>query len=211
MEQVLEKGFEVEIDRGEVRRLLGIKEYRAAAPRVEEAIEQMMSLAAGMIEPMGIYTIIKGDDFPGSSRFVGLERVALGICTIGKRLEEQVSEFSRTNRLLDALVLDSVGSVAAEAAAEYLDGVIQDAAHDMGLKTSCRASPGYGDWDVREQESIFAVLSGAEIGVSLTDSFMMVPRKSVSFAIDIAERPARMRSADSCRECPIVDCPYRLI
>ncbi|MCK4236682.1 MAG: hypothetical protein KAX38_06160, partial [Candidatus Krumholzibacteria bacterium] len=148
---------------------------------------------------------------PRSKVFADLDRVAFCICTIGPRLEKEVSALSEKGELLRAVVLDSVGSVSAEAAAEHVDRVIQAGASREGLKTSCRASPGYGDWDIREQASIFDLLPGDRIGVSLTGSFMMVPRKSVSFAIQIAEKPIRMRSENSCRNCDIKDCPYRLV
>ncbi len=92
-----------------------------------------------------------------------------------------------------------------------MDRRIQEEANALGLKTSCRASPGYGDWDVREQGKLFRIVPAERIGVTLSESSMMMPRKSVSFAIHIAERPARLRSENSCRNCDREDCPYRLL
>ena len=113
--------------------------------------------------------------------------------------------------MLRAVVLDAAGSVAAEAAAEYMDRAIQERAAAEGLRTSCRASPGYGDWDVREQKALFGLVPAGRIGVRLSESGMMIPRKSVSFAIHIDENPTRMRSENSCRNCDREDCPYRLL
>lgn len=211
MEPVVVDGFKVYVDEDEVRRLLGMKSHSRRNERVEEVIKRSIELSDGLIEPRGIYTIINGKEYPGSDRFAGLDMVAFCVCTIGENLEKEVGSLTSSDRLLEAVVLDSIGSVAAEGAAEHMDMIIQAIAAEMGLKTSCRASPGYGDWDVREQEKIFEILPASKIGVRLTESFMMIPRKSVSFAIDIAERPARMRSENSCRNCPVEDCPYRLI
>jgi len=211
MEPVVVEGFSVEIDEDEVKRLLGMKGSLRRNERVEDVVKRSLELAGGLIEPKGIYTIIKGSEYPSSDRFSDLSMVAFCVCTIGDRLEGEVQRLSKEDRLLEAVVLDSIGSVAAEAAAEHMDRVIQAIAAEKGLKTSCRASPGYGDWDVREQEGIFKLLPASRIGVRLTESYMMVPRKSVSFAIDISEKPARMRSENSCRNCPMKDCPYRLI
>ena len=80
----------------------------------------------------------------------------------------------------------------------------------LGLKTSCRASPGYGDWDVKEQKYLFELVPAERIGVTLTESSMMVPRKSVSFAVHIAQDPVRLRSEGSCRNCYMETCPYRI-
>jgi len=211
MEPVVVEGFDVEIDESEVRRLLRMAEAARRNEKVEKAIGEMLELARKLIEPRGVYIVIDGSDFPASDRFAEMGEVAFCICTIGPSLEEEVTRLSKKRSMLEAVVLDSIGSVAAEAVAEYMDGLIQKYAHGRGLKTSCRASPGYGDWDVSEQRGIFELLPAEKIGVKLTESFMMIPRKSVSFAINIAEKPARMRSENSCRNCPVKDCPYRLI
>jgi hypothetical protein len=184
---------------------------RRPAERVERVLAEAMTAAGRMIAPKGIYTIVPGSELPGSTLFADLERVAFCVCTIGAALEREVSRRSGAGDLLGAVVLDTVGSVAAEAAAEHIDKVIQELAAGEGLRTSCRASPGYGDWDIREQAAIFSLLPAQRIGVSLTESLMMVPRKSVSFAVHIAASPARMRSENSCRNCGRTDCPFRLL
>ena len=209
---VLVDAFSIRIDPREVTRLLGRKKGAGdVSVRFTQAIDRAIAAAADLIAPKGVYAVTAGKDLAGSQVFADLEKVAFCICTIGPALEREVSELSKREELLEAVVLDSVGSVAAETVAEYMDEQIQALAMQQGLKTSCRASPGYGDWDIREQASIFRLLPGESVGVSLSESFMMMPRKSVSFAIHIAEKPARMRSENSCRNCDIKDCPYRLL
>jgi hypothetical protein len=216
--QVVLEGFPVPIDRAEVVRMLGRKrgapqkqDAAERAARFDADVDAAIERAADLIAPKGIYTVTAGDELPGSTMFDDLEIVAFCICTIGPALEERVTALTSSDRLLEAVVLDAAGSVAAEAVADHMDREIQKRAAERGLKTSCRASPGYGDWDVREQESIFRLLDGGRIGVTLSPGCMMTPRKSVSFAIHVAERPARMRSENSCRNCTMKDCPYRLL
>jgi hypothetical protein len=213
VEPVQIEGFSVVVDPEEVRRLLGYRDegIEGTEERVARAIEESIGIGSGLIEPKGIYTVTAGGSLPGSRMFEDLERVAFCICTIGPGVEREVSALTGRGEILRALVLDSVGSVAAEAVAEHIDGEIQALASLEGLKTSCRSSPGYGDWDIREQACIFSLLPGERVGVTLSESFMMIPRKSITFAIHIAEKPARMRSKESCRNCDILDCPYRLL
>jgi hypothetical protein len=213
MELIILEGFSVRIDPAEVMRFLGSREggREGTGRRLEKAVEEALSMAQGLLAPKGIYTVIAGRDLPGSKMFDELERVAFCICTIGPGVEKEISALSEKGELLEAIVLDSIGSVAAEAVAEYIDGRIQAEALREGLKTSCRVSPGYGDWDIREQVSIFHLLPGERIGVRLSEGYMMIPRKSISFAIQIAEEPIRMRSENSCANCDRVDCPYRLL
>ncbi|UCF06813.1 MAG: hypothetical protein JSV33_07255 [bacterium] len=213
MEPVVLEGFDITIERGEVLRLLGQRPEtgRDSGERLHEAVHEALSRVGALVSPKGIYTVTAGTELPGSSYFDELERVAFCVCTIGPAVEEEVTALSGRGELLRAVVLDSVGSVAAEATADYMDRRIQGEAAREGLKTSCRASPGYGDWEIREQGAIFELLPTGRIGVRLTPSFMMVPRKSVSFAVHIAKKPIRMRGENSCRNCDITDCPYRLL
>jgi hypothetical protein len=213
MEPIILTDFEVEIDSGEVERLLGAGNESRREPheRLAAAIGSSIERAEELMSTAGIYVVAAGGDLPGSSVFEGLERLAYCVCTIGPALEDEVARLSSENELLGAVVLDAVGSVAAEAAAEYMDHSIQEAVALEGLKTSCRASPGYGDWDVREQRALFQLVPAERIGVSLSEGAMMIPRKSISFAVHIAKRPARLRSENSCRNCDRTDCPYRIL
>jgi len=229
MEPVILTDFEIEIQRAEVRRLLGRRGDSGADPgaggagkraeagdagrpeRVERALDDAIDRACELLRTAGVYVVGTGKDLEGSRVFVDLERVAYCVCTIGSALEDEVTRLSDDGELLRAVLLDAAGSVAAEAAADYMDRCIQEEAAGLGLKTSCRASPGYGDWDIREQAKLFRLVPAERIGVTLSESSMMTPRKSVSFAIHIAERPARLRSENSCRNCDRTDCPYRLL
>ncbi len=62
------------------------------------------------------------------------------------------------------------------------------------------------DWPLREQRTLFALLGDVRsaIGVELTDSLLMVPRKSVSGILFVAEE-----TFASCQLCPREDCPNR--
>ena len=213
MNPVILKDFDIVIEPKEVKRLLGHREEssREQGERLEEVLVESIESAGRLISAAGIWVEASGGDLPGSNVFDGLERVAYCVCTVGPELEEEVTRLSGEGALLRAVVLDAAGSVGAEAVAEYMDRAIQDMAAAEGLKTSCRASPGYGDWDVREQSAIFELVPGGRIGVRLSESGMMIPRKSVSFAIHIDKNPARLRSENSCRNCDRTDCSYKLL
>jgi hypothetical protein len=217
MEPVILEGFGVEPDRGELSRLLGRKNGEGIGPpdsategRISEALEAALGDSKDLIEPKAVYVRAAGADLPGSARFADLDRVAFCVCTIGPALEERVTALSQDGDMLAAVVLDAVGSAAAEAVARYANDRIDEEVATEGLRTSCRASPGYGDWDVAEQKVLFELVPAGRIGVTLTESCMMVPRKSISFAVHVAEEPVRLRSESSCRNCGLEDCPYRV-
>lgn len=209
---VVVEGFTIEIDPGEVRRFLGSKGRAKPAPgeRYDGVVNDEIKAARSLIAPKGVYTYAAGGDVSPSKIFAHLERMAVCICTIGPALEAEVTRLAAAGELLKAVVLDSIGSVAAEAVASYIDMRIGTECAREGLKVSCRASPGYGDWDVREQKGIFELLPAERIGVRLSETFMMSPRKSISFAMHVAKEPEGLRSEGSCGNCGRTDCPYRV-
>lgn len=212
MEPVVLESFEVPVDLAEVRRFLGAKGRGKPAPagRYDDILGDAMADARRLVAAKAIYIYAAGRELPGSKIFAHLDRMAFCICTVGPALEAEVTRRSAAGDLLKAVVLDAIGSVAAESTASYVDDRIAAEAAREGLKTSCRASPGYGDWDVREQGAIFKLLPAARIGVSLSETFMMTPRKSVSFAVHVAAEPERLRSENSCENCGKSECRYRL-
>lgn len=191
--------LEIEIERDQIVKFLRSRDIqnRDRNRKVGEVVEAAVERAEKLIEPRGIYTVVPGKDLPGSKMFADREKMAFCVCTIGPRLENKVAELFSHNKLLEAVVLDTAGSVAAEATAEHIDRLIAELASREGLKTSRRASPGYGKWDVAEQRAIFELLPADEIGVRLTERYMMIPRKSVSFAMHIAKQPSSLRNNGS--------------
>ena len=82
-----------------------------------------------------------------------------------------------------AMVISAVGSSAAECWCDIVNAKIAD-----GKKTKPRFSPGYGGVDLRHQREIFDFLEAEKrLGITLTDSYFMVPVKSVTAFIGVVE------------------------
>ena len=209
MEPVVERGFSPAIERDELLRLLGRRRRAGGGEggRLADAIDEALEAAGRLVEAAGVWSFVTGEALaPGL--FDRLERMAACVCTIGPALERRVAELTAADELLRALVLDTAGSVAAEAAAEHMDRLIAEAAAALDVRTSRRASPGYGDWPVEGQATLFGLVPAGRIGVRLSPGGMMIPRKSVSFAVHVDRRPVRLRSENSCENCDRNDCPY---
>ncbi|MCD6380132.1 hypothetical protein J7M07_06780 [bacterium] len=195
MEPVLLGNIEIEIREVELLKILGSM-GRAESWKgkgIEEKIERVLDRASNLIEPRGIYVITEGRKLGGTDIFNSLEKMAFSVCTIGERLEKEVGLLSRQDSILEAVLLDSAGSVAAEEVANYIENKIAEIATGEGKKISPRASPGYGEWKIANQRNLFELLPADRIGVTLASSMMMSPRKSISFAIHISETPVRLR------------------
>jgi len=104
-------------------------------------------------------------------------RVFPYVVTIGRELEQRADACTD---LLERYYLDVIGNVAIGKARTHLEDHLRARFAFGGLSFM---SPGsLGDWPIEEQRPLFSILKGAEvsIGVKLTDSFLMIPRKSIS-------------------------------
>ncbi len=78
---------------------------------------------------------------------------------------------------------------------------------ENGLFLRSRFSPGYGDFALESQREIFARLACEKrIGLTLTDTLLMVPVKSVTAVIGVADSPRRGESR--CAVCTQKDCTF---
>ena len=135
--------------------------------------------------------------------------MALCLVTIGPKLEEELENYKREGQLGRALVLDMYGSAAAESAADAANAAIEAELAEKGLYCSTRFSPGYACWDVREQKWVLPALEADKLGVTLTEGFMMSPRKTITFAMTLADSPVESRHEHSCGTCGMIDCLYK--
>jgi cobalamin-dependent methionine synthase I len=136
-------------------------------------------------------------------------KLAIFILTIGSHLEEMVDYLSENGLVVQATVLDAIGSGAAEQMAGLMEDRIRNVTMMHDQRISRRFSPGYCDWNVNQQEMIFKILNDDTAGVSLTDECLMIPRKSVSGIIGIGDMESDVESFNPCITCTKEDCPGR--
>lgn len=115
----------------------------------------------------------------------GATQVAVAVCTIGPALEERMTALFAEGDAARAMALEGAGVAAIRQVANAVGVSICDAATARGLKVGMRASPGQEGWPIQQQRVLFGLIPAQDIGVRLTSSCLMLPRKSVSFAIGL--------------------------
>ncbi len=164
---------------------IGYKTVKKKIPgNIQDLVQELRSIHEKLIRPQAVYRILDYSETNQHPIFADSQKTALCICTIGKELEQKSQQWMQENQILKGFILDAFGSEAAEALAKKCDAIIVDKALEMKLWPSKRFSPGYGQWDISQQEYVFDVLPAEKIGVRLSDAYMMIPRKSVSFRIN---------------------------
>ncbi len=118
----------------------------------------------------------------------GCERAIAFAATVGIYPERLIRRYGRT-RPARALMLDAAGSELAEALCNAFCDDIKKEAKERGFLSLPRFSPGYGDLPLTLQKNIFALLDcERKIGVTLGDSLLMTPAKSVTAFIGLKNK-----------------------
>ena len=180
----------VPVDKTEVARYLGYGKTKpdTATDRLMDKMIESLSPSA-KVWSMESQVIVSGDS-------VSLEGLCFESHSLAQNLKgcEKAVVFGATlgldfDRLLqrteilspaEATVLQAVGTAAIESACDIF-------CESLG-KTRPRFSPGYGDLPLTAQKDLFKVLDlPRRLGVTLTESLLMVPTKSVTAIVGLGE------------------------
>lgn len=119
------------------------------------------------------------------------------VCTLGAAFDLEVRRFSARD-MRRAALLDALGSAWVESVCDAAEDEIR--ARFPGKYLTDRFSPGYGDLPLTFQPALTEHAGARRIGVTLTDSLLMNPQKSVTAIVGLAEtpQPARVRGCAYC-------------
>jgi hypothetical protein len=201
-----------EVDPRQLAQSLGAAEDLDLRAELETLIQE----AGKVARPRAVYracfvesrtddeTVIDGVVFRSrvlTVNFENIHRVFPFVVTCGRELQEW------SDRLTDPLLsfqAEEVKELALHAAHEYLGRHLDQT---YGLARSSHMNPGsLPDWPLPQQYPLFSLLGDVEaaIGVTLTESCLMLPTKSVS-----GIRFPTETTFESCQLCPREACPNR--
>ncbi|HSA96101.1 MAG TPA: vitamin B12 dependent methionine synthase [Acidobacteriota bacterium] len=181
-----------------------------------DPIDALVSLARSLIEPRAIFEAgyvgamgentvdIRGTRFVSPVLRQNLEnvnKVFPYIITVGPELERAASA---QGDLLNQYYLEEIANLALEQAATWLGARLES---EFGVAGLASLSPGsLADWPITEQPKLFSFFGDTErlIGVRLTDSMLMIPRKSISGIFFPSEE-----GFVACQLCEREKCPGR--
>lgn len=144
-----------------------------------------------------------------SSYIRGATHLVLFIATIGDGIEKEAGLLTKGAEPLKGYLLDRISSFAVESLAEKMENRIRKDYLLNKKSVSCRFSPGYCDWAIEEQFEMDRVIDFSKIGIRLTESCMMDPKKSISAIVAVADEGVFKGAVSSCDMCDIKDCAYR--
>jgi hypothetical protein len=140
------------------------------------------------------------------NQFKGACSFALLLCTAGREISDHAKEIGLKGDPLLSYVLDTLGSVVVDKATEKLLESLEKEYLKTGLGISDIFSPGYCEWSVAEQQILFALLPENFCGITLSDSSLMSPIKSVSGIVGIGKE--LQQKGYQCNWCTQKNCIY---
>jgi hypothetical protein len=142
-----------------------------------------------------------------TSQLKNSENAILFLCSIGDKMENWAKEYIRDGDPTLAFFIDTVASTCVESVVDLLHDHIKEKFKSTGMFVTNRYSPGYCNWHVSEQHKLFSQLPERFCGVTLTDSSLMMPIKSISGIIGVGTEVKYREYL--CDTCGVKDCTYR--
>lgn len=215
------------VDRDEVLRYLGYPIDTPPSPHIVPDLDLWIAAATERATPRAAYlvapvaeidrkslrldTSAEVDAFVGAiGEFLGVSRyVAAFVATAGPGVEELASERMQAGDALAAMIVNAVGAERAEAAEAVVIEQLRELGQGEGLAPTLPYSPGYCGMALTEQRKLFALLGDDTAGVTLMDSCLMRPLKSVSGLIGLGPADDVKANVSPCERCELHSCAMR--
>lgn len=209
----------LELSRADIYLMMGSGAYDPD-PQMQQLIEQTITHVSGWCQPQFSYRLFEISERSANALVVDGCRLTTGpiithymrdadylavfIATAGAQYQQWFEQEAHSGDILREFVAHNIGSEIAEAAGRYMGQTLAAECAAKGLVTGNPYSPGYCGWDITDQRILFALMRTATCGVTLSDSCLMNPIKSVSGIIPVGR--AVKKEAYGCEICNKKSC-----
>jgi hypothetical protein len=214
-----------------VLRAQGVPGLSSAEGKIIKLADEAVSIFSNLAKPVGVLSRISREDFkpvfygegnnqdeaPLENIYSQSLEMALFAVTMGQPVCEKITALFEDNDYAEGSMLDSAASEGADMAAQAIEHYFRDKILNSGDKEksqgTMRFSPGYCGWHVSAQKQLFKLLTPEKIGITLNDSCLMSPLKSVSGVIIFGQKEIFQfdDSFEFCAECTDHSCQDRIM
>jgi hypothetical protein len=198
------RDLNVTLDMEKINQRQGFRDPARIKPEMKDMNNRLVEevRSQGLIKPIVAYEIYKilgvesekitveGDvSISGSllsERLAGAIELVILVSTIGPRLEDRVKDYTANKETLKGMLLDGIGSSAMHSITQDVCSSITKQMEAEGYKTYPVFLPGMPGFPLTEQVSLLKLAKAERIGVTLSSSGIMIPRKSTSRVIGIS-------------------------
>lgn len=209
---------QIPIDKGEIIRYMGAGDDSRTLSLIDECLSELgnklsfkicydqypISFENGLIN-LG-FAEVESNNL--CTNLKDCQSIILFAATIGIEMDRLIAKYGRLSPV-KALTFQAIGAERIESLCNEFNKEMTLEQRKLGLHTRARFSPGYGDLKLSSQKDIFRVLDcSRKIGLSLNDSLLMSPSKSVTAIIGVSniEKNCNIKGCSSCEKR---DCSFR--
>jgi hypothetical protein len=217
-------------DTGAILENQGIPQGLPVPAQIEELCTAACALLAKLAAPKGILkeiskaqfaTVYRGEGQNDSTTPVDdiygqAERLALFAGTLGERVSQEINNCFAANEFALGAMFDAAASISADKLTELLgERFLADPLQRGQATPATRVlgySPGYCGWHISGQKKLFEHLRPEQIGITLRESLLMEPLKSVSGVLIAGPREIHVfqMSYPCCEKCEARSCRARI-
>lgn len=140
----------------------------------------------------------------------GCENVVLMAATLGIEVDRCIAR-ETARSMASAVVFQAVAAELIEGYCNQINAQVTQQYACQGLYTRPRFSPGYGDFAIEHQTDFARLLqTPKKIGLTVTDSMILVPIKSVTAIIGLSTvKRGGAATTNKCKCCDMLGCSFR--
>lgn len=140
----------------------------------------------------------------------GSSEIIIFAATVGLTVDRHIAKYQRISPV-KALLMQAYGAERVESLCEGFCKEIEEQVKEEGLYCTNRFSPGYGDLPLDTQRDVIRLLDcNRQIGISLNESLLMTPSKSVTAIFGLGKNLCKNNTC-KCASCEKTACEYRRI
>lgn len=185
-----------------IKEALGVISYKVCYRRMEIGWENEKSILPFLCDSKDLDKCLKGCD-----------EIVMFAATIGLGIDRLVT-INQRSKMTKSLLLQALGAERVEALCDRFCNEIKEELSKERKIITPRYSPGYGDMPLDKQVDFFKLLDcNRKIGISLGESLLMTPSKSVTAIFGIKDCIIGEDSIGvkehKCLSCNNINCEYR--
>lgn len=209
----------VNIDKTEVLRYLGYSGQHLSE-ETSVAIVRQTERCLHIASPKAVYQryVLKDSDegvfvsefgilLPGENikkHLDGCDSCVIMAVTAGMGVERELLRLQRVS-MTEAVIFDACANAYVESLADCVQSLVEVEARSEGKYITDRYSPGYGDFPLDMQRVLVPGLECEKrIGLTVTDSALLIPHKSVTAVIGLRDTVAD-KIKRNCKDCNMYD------
>ena len=216
-------------ERKRVLNQIGVPDGANINEKVQASLEKSLNLFETLAKPVGVIKNISKDEFgilfkgEGENEDDALlkdiypkaEKLSIFALTLGSEVSVEIKNAFASNDFPLGSLLDAAASIAADVAVTKIEDMFLDQFKDSSSQNDfvvLSYSPGYCGWNISGQKKLFDFINPTQIGISLNDSYLMTPIKSVTGVLVYGKKEIHIfdNNFKYCRDCRDKSCRERI-